>query len=152
MNNELNAAGELYTIGHIVLITSLTDRTIRNYISSGILQGEKIDGVWHFTPEQVQKFISDPAVYPSILAKKNAIVYDFLRDTKKMKHRSCVILDLPGENSKSAAGFFCHRINNGQFEDISFSFDSIKGVPRVILSGNPKEVMELVDQFYKSEQ
>ena len=33
--------GNYYLISHLVLITGLSDRTIRNYISSGILQGEK---------------------------------------------------------------------------------------------------------------
>ena len=42
-----------YTIANIVQFTGLTDRTIRNYISSGILIGEKTNGVWQFTPEQV---------------------------------------------------------------------------------------------------
>lgn len=39
-----------YLINHLVMITGLTDRTIRSYIASGILQGEKINGLWHFTP------------------------------------------------------------------------------------------------------
>ena len=62
-------------IDHLVLITGLTDRTIRNYISSGILQGEKINGIWHLTPEQVECFICHPAVRPSILTKQHTAVY-----------------------------------------------------------------------------
>ena len=31
----------LYLISHLVLITGLTDRTIRNYIASGILKAKK---------------------------------------------------------------------------------------------------------------
>lgn len=61
--------GNYYLISHLVLSTGLTDRTIRNYIASGILQGEKINGLWHFTPEQVERFLRHPAVRPSILAK-----------------------------------------------------------------------------------
>ena len=37
--------GNYFLINHLVMLTGLTDRTIRNYISSGILQGEKIDDV-----------------------------------------------------------------------------------------------------------
>ena len=50
----MEGSGKYYLIRHLVLLTGLTDRTIRKYISSGILQGEKIDGLWHFTPEQVE--------------------------------------------------------------------------------------------------
>lgn len=73
----------LYLINHLVLITGLTDRTIRSYISSGILKGEKINGIWHFTAEEVEDFIKNPAVRPSITAKNNAIIYDFLLDNSK---------------------------------------------------------------------
>ena len=73
----------LYLINHLVLITGLTDRTIRSYISSGILKGEKINGIWHFTAEEVEDFIKNPAVRPRIIAKNNAIIYDFLLDNSK---------------------------------------------------------------------
>lgn len=146
--NDYSATGNYYTIGHLTMFTGLTDRTIRNYISSGILEGEKINGVWHFTPEQVQDFITHPAVRPSILAKKNAIVYDFLLDTRKHSHQCCIILDLPGYGEKEAMEFFCHSINGGDFKNISFSFDSITGTPRVILMGCTEEVMGLVNGYY----
>ena len=58
----MEGSGKYYLISHLVLLTGLTDRTIRKYISSGILQGEKIDGLWHFTPEQVEGFVRHPAV------------------------------------------------------------------------------------------
>ena len=83
--------GNYFLINHLVMLTGLTDRTIRNYISSGILQGEKINGLWHFTPEQVECFIAHPAVRPSILAKHNAVVYDFLLDGKKDTCETCMI-------------------------------------------------------------
>ena len=79
----MDNTGNYYLINHLVLSTGLTDRTIRNYISNGILQGEKINGLWHFTPEQVEAFICHPAVRPSILAKQNSAIYDFLLDDKK---------------------------------------------------------------------
>lgn len=37
---DTTATGNFYTINHIVLISGLTDRTIRSYIASGILRGE----------------------------------------------------------------------------------------------------------------
>ena len=38
---DTQATENYYTLGHIVQFTGLTDRTLRNYISMGILQGEK---------------------------------------------------------------------------------------------------------------
>ena len=145
---DTNATGNYYTIGHIVQITALTDRTIRSYIASGILQGEKINGLWHFTPEQVEAFVCHPAVRPSILAKRNAIVYDFLLDTNKSDDRTCIILDLPNDDKKFVAEFFCYNISNGDYHDIRFSFDSVEGTPRVIISGSTAEVLALINSYY----
>lgn len=139
--------GEYYLISHLVLITGLTDRTIRNYIASGILQGEKINGLWHFTAEQVERFISHSAVRHSILAKNNALVYDFLLDYKKTAQEACIILDLPGMDKKEVAEFFCYRISNGGYSNIRFSFDGVEAVPRVILKGDMAQVLRLVNEF-----
>ena len=140
--------GNYYTLGHIVQFTGLTDRTLRNYISMGLLIGEKINNIWHFTPEQVEAFVKSPSVRPSILAKKNALVYDFLLDDKKKSEQCCIILDIPGVNEKEASEFFCYSINDGTYQNIHFSFDSAGYTPRVILKGDASEVLKLVNNFY----
>ena len=140
--------GNYYLISHLVLVTGLSDRTIRNYIASGILQGEKIDGLWHFTPEQVEAFIRHPAVRPSILAKKNSLVYDFLLNDRRKEPEACVILDLPVADRKTLAEFFCYRISEGNFRNIRFSFDGVGKTPRVILKGDAREVLTLVNAYY----
>ena len=141
--------GNYYCINHLVLFTGLTDRTIRNYIAMGILKGEKINGLWHFTPQQVEEFISDPAVRPSIQAKHNGLVYDFLLDGCKSNEEICVILDMPCGDKKDLAEFFCYSINNGDYHDIRFSFDAVGKVPRVILKGDSGEVLRLVNEYKK---
>ena len=146
INKEENAV--TYSIGDLVLISGLTDRTLRNYLSLGILRGEKENGAWRFTPEQVEVFLRDAAVRPSILAKKNALVYDFLLNTQKTKSETCVILDLPGENGWEISGFFCDAIRAADIRDVQFSFESFDSVPRVILKGDAAMVRKLMDRFY----
>lgn len=146
MNQEIHE-GSYYLISHLVLITGLTDRTIRSYISSGILQGEKINGLWHFTPEQVEQFIRHPAVKPSIQAKRNALVYDFMVETQKQDPQVCMILDLPGCDAKKTAAYFCYNISTGGYTDIHFSFDDTSGTPRVILKGTKENVLKLVNEY-----
>lgn len=145
---DTSATGNYYNINSMTLITGLTDRTIRNYLSSGILQGEKINGLWHFTPEQVEAFLCHPAVRPSILAKQNSIVYDFLLDGKKPAQQACIILDLPGVDHKEAAEFFCYTICNGDFQSIQFALDGVEENLRIILKGPVKEVLEIVNLYY----
>lgn len=140
--------GNYYLISHLVLATGLTDRTIRNYIASGILKGEKIDGLWHFTPEQVEAFVRHPAVRPSILAKCNGLVYDFLLNDHKKEPEACIILDIPNADRKTLAEFFCCRISEGNYRNLRFSFDGVGKTPRVILKGDAGEVLALVQTYY----
>ena len=141
---------KLYLISHLVLITGLTDRTIRNYIASGILKGEKINGIWHFTPEEVDAFIKNPVVRPSVVAKNNSVVYDFMLNDSKKEEEACVILDIPKTNIIKTSEFFCYRISERNYENINFSFDGYYKTPRVILRGKPADVFGLIDEFYKS--
>lgn len=139
--------GNYYLISHLVLMTGLTDRTIRNYISSGILQGEKINGLWHFTADQVEQFICHPAVRPSILAKQHSSVYDFLLNNKKENCEACMILDIPWKEKKEIAEYFCYRISNEHFQKIHFSFDDVASTARIILKGDANEVVQLVNGY-----
>ena len=141
---------KLYLISHITLITGLSDRTIRNYIASGILKGEKINGIWHFTPEEVDSFIKNPAVRPSIVAKNNSVVYDFMLNDSKNEEEACVILDIPKGDRKEISEFFCYSISNGNYENINFNFDGNAKTRRVILKGKPSDVFGLVNEYYKS--
>ncbi len=143
--------GEYYLISHLVLMTGLSDRTIRKDIASGILQGEKINGLWHFTPEQVEAFLCHPAVRPGILAKQNAAVYDFLLDGRKTTCEICMILDLPGKSRKALAEYFCYRISSEAYHKIHFSFDGTAKVPRIILKGSAAEVLQLVNGYAQAQ-
>lgn len=138
---------ELYLINHLLLITGLSERTIRSYIASGILEGEKINGLWHFTPEQVTRFITHPAVRPSIQAKQNAIVYDFLLDDKKQKQEMCMVYDVPGAEKEKLITFICSEICSGPYQNIRFAFDGVPKTPRVILSGEPEQVLSLIQSY-----
>ena len=139
--------GNYYVINHLKLFTGLTDRTLRNYLAAGILQGEKIDGVWHFSPEQVEEFVRHPAVRPSIVAKNHGIVYDFLLENKKEAEELCIILDMPDTDGAEVADFFCSRICQGDYQNIRFAFDGIPSTSRVILRGSTAEVLELVNAY-----
>lgn len=56
--------------------TSATGKyyTLRNDIRLDLLQGEKINGLWHFTPEQVEAFMRHPAVCPGIKTHQNNLL------------------------------------------------------------------------------
>lgn len=150
--NHSETTGNCYLISHLRLISGLTDRTIRSYLASGILQGEKINGLWHFTPDQVDTFLHHPAVQPSIMSKRNSIVYDFMKETKKAHEEACMILDLPGHEAKRAGEFFSYRITNSNMTDIQFSYDHTAGSPRIILRGRYEDIIHIVSDYFTSIQ
>nr|MCR4741527.1 helix-turn-helix domain-containing protein [Treponema sp.] len=84
---------EFYTINELALISGFTTRSLRNFISMGHLNGEKIDGIWQFTSQEIEAFLSNPNVAPGIKSKANALVYDFLADNEKKSNQICSILD-----------------------------------------------------------
>lgn len=142
-----NAASNFYSIGNIVQFTGLSDRTIRNYISAGLLAGEKVNGVWQFSQAQVDTLLGHPAVRSSILAKQNGIVCDFLLNTDQNRKHACIILDLPNEDPEQVGEFFCNAIRDGDFQELQFSFSALTSCPRVILEGDIEAVLQLANQF-----
>ena len=138
--------GHYYTLGHLSQITGLTDRTLRTYLKNGILDGEKINGVWHFTEAQLDAFLRHPTARPSIRAKNNTIVYDFMLDTRRTESRVCVILDIPDLDRVAASRFFCDAICCGDYLDLRFSLDAIES-PRIILSGPLDQILTLVNSY-----
>ena len=53
---------ELLTIEDLAKMTGLSERTIRNYLAGGQLEGEKVDGAWRFTEEQFGTFLGQDMV------------------------------------------------------------------------------------------
>lgn len=146
--NEHTGTGEYLTLQQLVLMTGLTDRTIRSHLHQGLLQGEKVGGIWRFRPEQVKQFICHPSVRPGILARQNAVIYDFLLENNKREAQMCVILDMPEANKAETAAFFCNAINQDcTLQDLSFCFDGVPKVPRVILRGPARQVLSLLQQY-----
>lgn len=140
-----------FTLNEVATMTGLTTRTLRNYLKMNMLSGEKADGTWRFTEEDISEFLSNPNVRPGIQAKKKAIVFDFLAETKKKDSEICTILDLyvDEEEADKISDFFCSEINKMQEGKIVFSFEKSGKNARVILSGSACMVMKLLNGYYK---
>ena len=140
---------ETFSINDVAMITSLSTRTIRTYISTGFLNGEKVNGAWQFTPEQVEAFTQNRTVRPSIKAKKNAIVFDFLGTKPEKQDKMCTILHIASKEAAKASMFFCEKINACTPEaELQFASDPQGSGARIIISGSTKDVMELLEAYY----
>lgn len=141
---------EFYTINDIATMTGLTTRTVRNYMKLGLLEGEKADGIWQFSIEAVSAFMADKNVQPSIQAKKNGVVFDFLADNYKKVNEICTILDFPvsQEEAMEISDFFCRETCRENVGNMKFSFDYNNGFARVILKGTEDFVSEVMKKYY----
>ena len=139
---------DTYTLNQLAMITSLTTRTLRNHLRQGTLTGEKQDGMWTFTPEDVQRFMANPAVKRSIEANHNALVFDFLSDGFKTANRACVILDYAVDDGEASAisDFFCRAVCEST--DLRMCYSRDRGVSRVILSGGEDQVADILSRYY----
>ncbi|MBQ9121664.1 MAG: helix-turn-helix domain-containing protein [Clostridia bacterium] len=132
----------MYTIKDLSMMCGLTDRTLRNYLSMGILKGEKVDGAWIFNAQQLDDFFKNDVVASAIQANRGALLKDYLIDYEKKENSAYVILDLPCEDAERIAAFFCEAVNK-RF-GLSMTFDRQKGLNRVVLAGKAKVVCDVV--------
>lgn len=139
-----------YTLNDVALISGLTTRTLRNYITMGILTGEKIEGAWKFSVEDLEVFFQNPYVKPSIQAKKKAMVFDFLAQNKKKENEMCAIIDIKANiiESNKISVFFCEQINKRDGVNIQFASDSSGSFVRVFLKGQDTVVAEILNAYY----
>lgn len=137
------------TLKELSMMTGLTIRTLRSYLRTGILVGDKEDGVWQFSMEEVGAFMFQPVVKQSVQAKRNAVVNDFMLDRHKNKNEICTILDINA--SEVEAGevmrFFCDAVKDKK--DVRFFCDKWKNHVRVIVKGDEKDVLELMKCYYQ---
>ena len=136
-----------YNLNELAMMTGFTTRTLRNYLRQGFLKGKKVDGVWQFTAEEIDRFFAEPFVKEGVRIKRNSIVFDFLADRTKNTGRACVILDLPGtmEEGRKISEFFCKQMEDAS--DAVFGFDWDKGRGRVILTGEEEQVAKIMEAY-----
>lgn len=136
-----------YSINDLAMMTGLTTRTLRSYIKSGVLRGEKTEGKWRFTEEDFAAFLGDDAVKQTLRTRRNAIVSDFLSETVKKTDAACVILDfaVTDEEGERIANFFSAGVN--RLVGVQFCYSRQLGMSRVILTGDRELVTELVSSY-----
>lgn len=141
---------EYYTLNDLCVMTGFTARTLRGYLATGVLEGEKEGGVWRFTEEQVKAFIASPSIWPGIQSKQSAAVRDFFQDRGKQEPQMCVILDLPGYDAEKTTAFFCREASDGGSAPGVYLWLERQGRHlRVILTGQAERVLGLVNLFYR---
>ena len=146
---------KLYTVEDIANMTSLTTRTIRNYLKDGILKGRKIGGQWRFTEEDIEMFMDSGSYRKDFVdkLKQDVIdfmdgVYDFQDDAEEIQ--TCSIIDLYQEE-KIVQEKIEKLMNIVTSQDETavpryriLSFDRVEneGKTRIVLFAGPQALIE----------
>lgn len=136
-----------YSISEVSLMSGFTDRTLRTYLKQGFLHGEKTDGMWRFTDEDLEKFFGDPYVKEGLRIKRNGTVYDFLAGSRHQNGGACVILDIKAGFvcGQKISDFFCREME--KVTDTVFSFDWSDDTCRVILCGPEEQITRIMQDY-----
>ena len=137
---------EMYNLKDLSMITGLTDRTLRNYLSTGILKGNKEQGTWQFTEEHIQAFLDHEYVKPAVKAKRNAILFDYLKMDTCKENTACIVLRLREDEAMKVSSFFCNAVN--QRQGLAMTFDIEKGGNKVVLVGREETVFEILSEYH----
>ena len=68
---------KVYTVNEIAEMTRLSTRTIRRYLSSGQLQGQKIGRQWRFTQTDLASFLDSQALSDALNTKEQRLRQEF---------------------------------------------------------------------------
>ena len=136
-----------YDLNDLSMMTGFTTRTLRNHMEKGLLHGEKEDGVWRFSEDEIDAFFHEPYVKEGLRIKYHSVVFDHLAQSDKDKESGCVILDIPCDVIKGnkISAFFCEQMKEAK--DLRFNFRYDKGMARVILQGDAQCMMTILEAW-----
>ena len=151
MENE-NTDERFYDMKELAMMSGMTDRTLRTYITMGLLKGEKVSGSWRFSPREVERFFEEPWMREAMKTKRSSIVFDFLSDPSDRGERICVMVDRPSDRADSSeiSAFFCESMQ--EVEDAVMRCDWEKGRTRIVLSGSRKAVGYIMKAYGEMEK
>ncbi len=143
---------DFYTINEVAIMSGFTTRSLRMFIQQGFLEGEKIDGKWCFTAEQVNSFLTNPNISAGIKIKNNAVVYDFLADFKKPENQACVVLDLHISSEaeySEISSYFCNAMSAPDVSNCKMKLEKHESNARLILSGPEDCIYDIMKHWYE---
>jgi len=147
----VNEFEKLYTVEDIAKMTSLTSRTIRNYLKNGSLQGCKIGGQWRFTMENIKKLFNDSSFTNDISSNRRQQILDFIDGVNTDIHgeiQVCTIIDCYCDNQKAGHKIYeklVTVINNKDDESpakFDYEFIEKESKVRFTLFGHPDYIVK----------
>ena len=156
--NELGGAvmqelEKLYTIDDIARMTSLTSRTIRNYLKDGSLQGKKIGGQWRFTMNDINRLFNSNKFEMEIKDESKRQIIDFMDGVNTDmtgEVQICTIADVYCEQdkgkllSKEMTSYITDQHPESEYAKFDYEYIAKESKARFTLFGSPQFVIKLL--------
>ena len=145
---------KLYTVEDIATMTSLTSRTIRNYIKDGLLKGRKIGGQWRFTEEDIKDLMNNGTYMEEHIINCKQDILDFIDGVNTFADnigdiQTCSIIDLYQDKEiiKSKCDKLGEFINShgetmGNYMSFTANWIESESKTRIVIFANPKYLIE----------
>lgn len=122
---------KLYSVEEIAEMTSVTTRTIRNYLRNGILTGTKIGGQWRFRQEDVMNMLNQENMSSDVRETSKRIVKDFLNEQYTPFSESvsvCTVADVSCSKAyaKKMGKTLCDLWNQANIQGSNFRYDYLE--------------------------
>lgn len=122
---------KLYSVEEIAEMTSVTTRTIRNYLRNGILTGTKIGGQWRFRQEDVMNMLNQENMSSDVRETSKRIVKDFLNEQYTSFSESvsvCTVADVSCSkaHAKKMGKALCDLWNQANIQGSNFRYDYLE--------------------------
>ena len=135
---------QTYSLKDISMMTGYTTRTLRSYISSGLLKGTCDNRKWIFTEADFDEFISNRFIMDGIKIKCNVQIKQFMQSMKRDHSQACFVYDLPG--SMEEVECICKTLiaylsdNENAIVTFSFYYDEPCKVGRFVFIGDLSQI------------
>lgn len=118
----------MYSIKDIMLMYSLSERTVRRYLSDGVITGTKIGGVWRFTDVDVDSFSTQKRIKSKLKTEVNQILYDYINTPNPKKNKShcfsMIDVRLQSKENKELQNIIFDVISKGHDLQMKYYYDN----------------------------
>ena len=146
---------KLYTVEDIAKMTSLTSRTIRNYLKDGSLQGKKIGGQWRFTMDDIKRLFESSSLSKDMIDHTKQELLDFIDGVNTDvygKIQVCTIIDYycdSQDEAKQISDRLVSVINQQETKNAQarfhYQYIEKEGKARFILYGIPDYIINTLE-------
>ena len=142
-------SNNMYRLEDVIMMSGLSERTVRRHLKEGLLSGSKLGGTWQFNEADIKAYMERKTTMGLITQEASEQVKMFLKGAMhSMKTMQvCTIIDM---HDLSQAKLSTLRqqvldISNANPTKFTMKFNTDKKITRITLTGDADYVEKVLD-------